>query len=489
MKFLNASQGHAIILPQKSGVKKGAIFFSFDLNFKHSTDNIHYFLSFFILDIAMTRFIKIEWFFFILSSLVFSGLLVGQPGYLRATDSVVWFSATGDLRGEIKPCGCSPDGDMGGLLRRAMYLEQRRQAHPHLLYLDLGNNFPPPSEQGRLKVDLIQKSLKHLEPVSILVGPNELLYEISLLDKGLPYLLTNARSKLPFKKLHSAMIQGKRIGILGYLSPTQIYQNENEEQRIVPVDALLLGIFEQQLQSSRLDYKILMFRGNEQELEQFEKSGLFDLIIAGNNNDDELNQVLTLKTTTGEFYAVPTKGQGSFEGGLDFEKKSASLEVDWFLGKYKDHPKLLPLFQAYDKAVKELFFTNLDRMEKHQKEAPYAGEGVCQACHQAQHKIWRESRHSQAFATLKKVKKHFDLECLQCHVVGLNKGGFLSPQLTSTLMNVQCENCHGAGKAHISNPTKIHPPTVPAKQACVSCHKGSHSPKFDFAKYWLKIKH
>ena len=411
------------------------------------------------------------------------------PKLQAEAGSTFWLIASGDLRGEIKPCGCSPEGDMGGLLRRGNYLEKSRKAHPHLLYLDLGNNFPPPTEQGRLKVALIQKSLKQLQPASILVGPNELLYELPLLDPDLPYLLTNVGRAFPFKKFHLAQRHNQRIGIWGYLSPDQIYQNANEAQSLLPVGTALLQALQAQLQQEKADYTILMFRGSEAELAQFEKSGLFDLILAGNNNDDELNQVLTMETATASFKAVPTKGQGAFEGEVEIAKKSATLEVDWFLDKYEDSPALLPHFEAYDSAVKQLFFSNLDRMEAHKKESPFVGETVCQACHLEAHQVWSNSGHSHAFATLQKVDKHFDLECLQCHVVGLNQGGFLSPELTPTLMNVQCENCHGAAKAHISNPHNIRPPTVPAAQACVSCHKGSHSPTFDFAKYWAKIKH
>lgn len=436
----------------------------------------------------MSRLLRIGGYFLMFS--IAAILMMDSPSHVRAdSGATFWFLATGDLRGEIKPCGCSPEGDMGGLLRRGTYLEKSRKAHPHLLYLDLGNNFPPPTEQGRLKVSLIQKSLKQLQPAGILVGPNELLYEQALLDPDLPYLLTNVGRKFPFKKSSLKIIGGQRIGIWGYLSPNQVYQNANEEQSLLPVGTKLLQNLQRQLKKEKSDYTILMFRGSEEELAQFEQSRLFDLIIAGNNNDDELNQVLTMNTANGSFKAVPTKGQGAFEGEVDVEKKSAPLQVDWFLDKYSDHPALLPHFEAYDAAVKALFFTNLDRMDKHKQESPYAGESVCAACHLEQHQVWSKSRHAHAFATLQKEGKHFDSECLQCHVVGLNQGGFLSPELTPTLMNVQCENCHGAAKAHISNPHNIRPPTVPAAQACVSCHKGSHSPTFDFATYWEKIKH
>lgn len=437
-----------------------------------------------------TRF-KLRW----KETLLLSSILLGvcfssKPGNANAaTDPAFWLSATGDLRGEIKPCGCSPDGDMGGLLRRATYLKQRRASQSPVVYLDLGNNFPVPSEQGRLKVNLIQKALNDLEPLAILIGPNELLYERSLLDQKLPYFVTNLRADWPIKKSHFATISGKKVGIWGYLSPTQIYQNKNEEPVVFPVSPQFTENLRQQLQKEKPDYAILLFRGNEQELAEFEKSQLFDLIITGSNNDDELNQILEMKTANGAFSSIPTKGQGALQGRVDLIKKTVQLEADWFLDKYKDHPEMLTHFKSYDEAVKALFFTNLDRMEKHEHDAPYLGAETCKSCHAPQHQIWSKSRHADAFATLEKVNKHFDLECLQCHVVGLKKDGFLSPELTPKLLNVQCENCHGPAKAHTANPTKIHPPTTSPQQVCSSCHKGSHSPKFDFSRYWPKIAH
>lgn len=420
--------------------------------------------------------------------LVVSLFSLGLPQLAQADDAA-WLTLTGDLRGEIKPCGCSADGDMGGLLRRTTYLEQRRQSHDDVLYFDLGNNFPKPSEQGNLKVDLIQKSMHVLKPEGILVGPNELLYDRTQMDLSLPYFLSNLKSDWSIKTQLTSTVDGKTVGTWGYLSPTQIYQNKNEALAITPVDQTLLTDWKSQVEKAGNDLSVLLFRGNEQELEQFHQANIFDLIITGSNNDDELHQVLEMKTASAVFTSIPTKGQGAMEGAISFADKKVPLKVEWLYGSYEDHPEVKPFFQAYDDKVKELFFSNLDRMDEHALNTPYAGAETCQTCHVAQFKTWSNSRHSHAFETLKKEEKHFDLECLACHVVGLNQGGFLSPELTPKLPNVQCENCHGPSKAHVSNPVAVKPPNVPANQACASCHVGSHSPKFKFADYWPKIQH
>ncbi|MBF0277583.1 MAG: hypothetical protein HQM13_07330 [SAR324 cluster bacterium] len=439
----------------------------------------------------MKTYFNSRWNWMTLLGVILLGVcFTSKPGNLKAADdSFFWISATGDLRGEIKPCGCSTDGDMGGLLRRATYLKQMRSSHESVVYLDLGNNFPVPSEQGRLKVDLIQKAMLELRPDAILVGPNELLYERPLLNQNLPYFLSNLRGDWLVKKSLFVAAGEKRVGLWGYLSPAQIYQNKHEELDVFPVSSQFIEDLQKQLEETHPDFAVLMFRGDEKELQKFEKSQLFDLIITGSNNDDELNQILEMKTSEGSFISIPTKGQGAFHGRVDLNnKKKVNLELDWFLAKYEDDQKMMAYFDVYDQSVQALFFSNLDRMEKHELEAPYAGEETCKTCHIVQHQIWSTSRHSNAFATLENVNKHFDLECLQCHVVGLQKEGFLSPELTPKLLNVQCENCHGPGKAHSSNP-KIRTPNAAVKEVCSSCHQGSHSPKFDYSLYYPKIAH
>ena len=76
--------------------------------------------------------------------------------------SLVIFS--GDLRGEIQPCGCAEEGDMGGLRRRLTFFKKQLSQIPNLLYFDLGNNFPEPSDLGDLKIQLIQIPLKKWAP-------------------------------------------------------------------------------------------------------------------------------------------------------------------------------------------------------------------------------------------------------------------------------------------------------------------------------------
>ena len=436
-----------------------------------------------------------------------------SPNHSLAENPLLIFS--GDLRGEIEPCGCAEEGDMGGLPRRLTYFKQQQSQHADLFYLDLGNNFPEPSGQGDLKIKLIQSSLKKLRPQAVLVGPNEWQNGLHVLDPEIPYLLSNQSHKLRFLTSKTILQAGRQtIHVTGYLSPELVYFNQNEQPLVLPVNTELISRWIAEFTGDEAAFRILLFRGNSRELKIFEDSALFDLIVAGSTNDDELQQVMKMLTSSAAFPMIPTKGQGIFSGILspsgklipnNNETVTGELSLTWLRRSFEDAPELTETFHNYNVAVKELFFSNLDRMEKQRLESPFVGNQVCAACHAEIDTIWQKSRHAHAFATLEKKSKHFDPECLACHVVGLNPWeapenasaedrkfeggtGFLSLQTTPHLKNVQCESCHGPGRLHLEN-NKIKPANNDPTKSCVICHQGSHSPVFNFETYWPKIKH
>ncbi len=120
--------------------------------------------------------------------------------------------------------------------------------------------------------------------------------------------------------------------------------------------------------------------------------------------------------------------------------------------------------------------------------SPFAGADSCALCHEEEFKIWEKTGHAHAMATLEKKRQHFDNECVGCHVVGFQKGGFQSLVTTPQLANVQCESCHGPGRQHVENPGKGYG-FMPTPQGCTICHTVPNSPDFDFTTYWPKVKH
>ncbi len=466
---------------------------------------------------------------------------------ITAPDTVTVLAA-GDLRGEIKPCGCSEKGQMGGLLRRLSYLEkmtgQGREADGAPIVVDLGNNFPEPTPQGRFKIELIETLLEMIPPDAILPGPGEMRAGAAGLSRKLPYVLGNDRAGKRFAPVVRVRRKGRTISIHGYLSPSLVYQAGQSHFRLEGARAAL-GLFPPPEPG---ETALLLFRGSDEELALLASSGRFALIVAGNPSADELKQITERIVGATPYPQVPTKGQGLLRIELALPApngKAASLggnatgnttgntagnatrkpTVDWLKESWPDHPAAAPVFAKYDERVKGLFFARMEIMARQQRESVFAGAQSCLACHPPAREAWKKSRHAGALATLEKVGKQFDPECLACHVVGLDKGGFLSQDLTPDLANVQCENCHGPGKAHVKNPAERTGPPVgipvnhaastakkhaasaannnaapvannysapavkPDERTCRTCHRGSHSPTFAFSTYWPKIAH
>jgi len=121
-------------------------------------------------------------------------------------------------------------------------------------------------------------------------------------------------------------------------------------------------------------------------------------------------------------------------------------------------------------------------------DSPFVGGETCAGCHQKEHDVWVNTRHAHAMATLEKKSEQFDNECVRCHVVGYQRGGFQTLYSTPQFSNVQCEECHGPGRQHANNPGKGYG-FMATPVGCMQCHKEPNDPDFNFAIYWPKIKH
>jgi hypothetical protein len=132
--------------------------------------------------------------------------------------------------------------------------------------------------------------------------------------------------------------------------------------------------------------------------------------------------------------------------------------------------------------------------------AVYVGAKSCASCHANTFQKWTTTKHSQAFATLlhdAKPGTAFDAECVACHTTGFKyQSGWRSDATTPHLAGNQCENCHGPGSRHITEPANVDfrlrmrmPNDAARTELCLKCHDHDNSPDFDFARYWTQIVH
>ncbi|MBP6217844.1 MAG: hypothetical protein KA436_04580 [Oligoflexales bacterium] len=190
------------------------------------------------------------------------------------------------------------------------------------------------------------------------------------------------------------------------------------------------------------------------------------------------------KKEESKFLTVPIQG---------FIKKDSNLiYVTWLTQDYEEVSPLKSLLETYTKETAEDFQKQQLKKREDLKSSPFAGAEACSSCHVQAAAVWKDSHHAKAYETLQKKQKNEDSDCVSCHVLGLqSRGGFISEQLTPQFKGVQCENCHGARAEHVKNPLKrdTAPGSLAAREVCLTCHRGNHSPSFQFDSYWQKIKH
>ena len=139
----------------------------------------------------------------------------------------------------------------------------------------------------------------------------------------------------------------------------------------------------------------------------------------------------------------------------------------------------------------------------------YTGYQFCMACHLDQYKQWVKTPHAIAYEALKKADKQSDPKALARATTGYGKfGGFTTEGISAHLKHVQCEACHGAGRRHKDEQSRIKfykrlmtqfpdkefdvTPKVKMRAEfdeafCAGCH--AEAPGFDFKTAIEKVSH
>jgi 2',3'-cyclic-nucleotide 2'-phosphodiesterase (5'-nucleotidase family) len=432
----------------------------------------------------------------ILISLIFLAgcLSIGSETTSPTEPREILIIYTGNLIGELKPCGCAKEEDQGGIERRMQYLIDTRKTHPHTLLVDTGDHFKDPTRQGKLKAETLLTATEKMEYDAVALGDRDLVYGSKFLEDRtqIPWIAGNLKmdSFEPTQSRVKVFANGLKVGILAIVDPDLFYDHVglqlNDPKQTV------LKLITRLRKTEKPDIIVLLTHSKrEAALSYLDINGV-DIVINGHIvSESDVIDMEPVQKNGKLFVQSSSRGQkmGELkvridkEGNKSFKQKMVKLD-----SSIKFDPEMVKLYEYYNKQVEAMFFETLASRRSKNKQSVYAGDTVCKNCHPAEHTVWSKSRHGKAYSTLRKINKAFDPECLKCHVVGFNlPGGFISELDTPTLKNVQCEVCHGSGKKHISAPKPGFGSR--AKEACKQCHVKNHSPRFDLEKYWSKIKH
>ena len=421
-------------------------------------------------------------------------LSVSLPSLNAAESKTLLIVYTGNLLAELKPCGCSKEEDQGGIERRMQYLKDLRKNKPNLLLLDTGDHFKEPTRQGKLKAETLMKATEMMNYDYVALGERDLVYGSQFLkNQSVPFIAGNIElENLPLKKLRTKEFKNRlKVATLSVVDPNLFYLKNHAGLKILDPDQFVSQEISK-IQESNPDLTVLLTHMDRKKAIKFlEKEGV-DIVINGHILDEtDTVDMKPFYKKNKVFVQASPRGQKMGEirvsldqkGKISFEHRVVPLDSN-----IKNDTEMVKLYESYNEKIEVMFFKSLAAKRNKDKTSIFAGETACKTCHPEAHEKWSTSRHGKAYETLRKINKAFDPECLACHVVGYNTpGGFISELDTPGLKNVQCEVCHGPGKNHISAPMSGF--GMKARKACKNCHVKNHSPRFNFTKYWAKIKH
>jgi len=380
---------------------------------------------------------------------------------------------TGNVLGELKPCGCS-GGQLGGLSRRAVIFDSVPK--DTRLIVDTGSFVESQSEQDLIKYEIIIQSLKELgydlvslSEQDIDTGKSIGLFEdIDSLFNIISYKQASAVD-VPYKFSKSLLLRDKPVTVtIAAFDPkfTPIEQAgrlfaSGSAVNPVGINILILNHCDDAIIdyiSKRVPEVDCILRPSESD----------EPIVTGNPNRRPL------VFSVGRF--------GKYVSGLQITESPAykgkprlrfvSVKVTEEL---KEAESLVQLYKVYQQIVGE---RNL--LEKYERfslpnDLKYVGSASCkEGCHDYEYDKWSQKAHAHAYATLEEIGSHVDPECVSCHVVGMEyDSGFITAQKSGHLKNVGCENCHGPGSKHVESGGDI--ALTEPKSGCIDCHTPEHS--------------
>jgi hypothetical protein len=386
----------------------------------------------------------------------------------------------GATDGYLSPCGCVKP--MSGGLRRRVTAIRQLSVPDKTTVIETGGFVKDSGRQDQMKAEAIAETMKLVKVAAINYGLEE-----ARLGAGIAASLDRLSGEaLVATGLPGAEIPVKRLKASG---PFLIGGVDPRTEQIAaaigtqpePVEDSVKALTEEARESKLVP--VLMTRGDLESAEGLAKKHpeLKLIVCSAKSSPFETPRKVgdTLIVTPGEHakYVVRIEWDG--------ERFSAYRFFD--LGpEYADDRQAQEVYAAYlARVASEDLLSMVPRSESPQ----FYGNAECISCHPAAGRVWKESAHSKALATLEKDGQDRDPDCTGCHVVGLRAvNGFKSRAVTPNLTDVGCESCHGPGDKHRMSPYTNKMGKV-GRESCMPCHNTEHSPTFDFDAYWAKIKH
>ncbi len=444
----------------------------------------------------------------------------------------VVFFITGKQNGYMEPCGCTGlENQKGGLNRRETLLQSLRQRGWDVLPIDAGGQVSRFGKQSEIKYQWTARALGEMNYAATTFGEDDL--KLSVDPLMLSMLDVDAHSNQLFVSANVSIMPGedipykilkvndKKIGITAVLGDKNVSNVLNADIQIKPAVPALKQIATK-LRAEKCDYLILIAHASLEESRAIAKEvPIFQLIVTSGGYGEPTYRPEQVPGTGSLMVQVGAKGMYAGLFGLfDDPKQPIQYQRVALSSQFADSAHMMDLFGKYQDELKVNTFEGLGlRPAAHPTGREFVGSETCGECHATAFDIWKNTPHFHATDSIveppqRSMARHFDPECLSCHVTGWNPQGFFPYQsgyesLDSTPLMVGngCENCHGPGSKHVAaeqadNMSKelLEPlrhemrlPLAKAESKCQECHDSDNSPEFHnagaFDAYWERIKH
>lgn len=458
--------------------------------------------------------------------------LGGPVDFTKWPTPEVAIFVTGQQHGYIEPCGCTGlEHQKGGVARRMTFATQLRDQGWELLPVDAGNLIRRFGRQAEIKFHRSLEALRKMGYVAVGFGPDDVrigvgdLIQEAAAEKPEDAIYASANVVLLDPSLMPAYRIVERstmkIAVTSILDPESLESTLNEEIILGdPVESSKTVIADIKAESP--DYTVLTFYGTEEAAQKLvrEVPG-FDLVVVAGGYGEPTYQPEAIEGSKTKMILTGNKGMYVGLVGLykDAEMRYARVPLDDSFG---DAPAMRQLMAEYQFQLRDLGLDNLGlKPIPHPSGEKFVGSETCGECHTTAFEIWEDSPHFGATESLVHpgergdVPRHFDPECISCHVTGWNaqnyypyESGYLDLDAHTHLHGNGCENCHGPGESHAAAENgeievtdeqraqlraAMQLPLEKAREKCMECHDLDNSPDFHeegaFDDYWAEVEH
>ena len=447
---------------------------------------------------------------------------------------------SGEMDGFLEPCGCAGlENQLGGLQRRHTLIKQLEGRGWPVVPLDMGGQVRRIGPQAEVKYRYALESLIKLDYAAIGFGARDLrlnsdalLFVLANLDpEKSPLVSANVGlfgADSPFSKKYKVIeAGGKRIGVTSVLGRRhlEVVKNSADVTWVDPSEALqnLMPT----LEAEQCDLLVLLVHADPDEAtalaQQFPQ---FQLVATTGGAEVPPKDAREIKGSAAQLIEVGEKGMYVIVLGVfDDPQQPFRFQKVPLDHRFEDSAEMQAMLVAYQEELKGTGLDGLGITGVKNPAGEFVGSSVCADCHAEATEVFETTPHAHATETLLHLDppRHFDPECLSCHVTGWNPqeyfpyaSGFFGMEKTPHLTGNGCENCHGPGGAHaaaeggeeeVSDEVleqlratmrlKIeagegseHDQKIGAvEDNCLKCHDVNNSPEFDFKEYWPQVEH